>query len=87
MEKRKRPLADKLSLPPELASKVPRTTISGGSRVYIENHGGLKTYTQSCVEVKTRDGLLRVSGDDLELLAMTATDIVVGGLVVSVELC
>lgn len=87
MEKRKRPLADRLSLPPELMPGVPRTTLSGGSRVYIENHGGLKTYTQNCVEVKTRDGLLRVSGDNLELLAMTPTDIVVGGLVVSVEIC
>ncbi len=86
-EKSKRPLTDRLSLPAELVSEVPRTTLSGGSQVYVENHGGLKTYTRQCIEVKTRDGILRVIGDDLELAAMTKTDIVIRGFVVSVENC
>ena len=84
---RKRPLADKLALPVEIVSGVPRTTISGGSEVLIENHVGLKVYTRQCIEVRTRDGILRVSGDDLELTAMTRTEIVVRGFVVAVENC
>jgi hypothetical protein len=35
--------------------------------------------------VRTRDGIVRVGGDELELAAMTKTDIVIRGLVVSVE--
>ncbi len=53
--------------------------------VYIENHAGLKTYTRSCIELKSRDGLVRVAGDELELAAMTKTEIVIRGFVVSVE--
>lgn len=86
-EGRKRPLTDRFSLPAEIVPGVPRTTLSGGSKVYVENHNGLKTYTRQCIEVKTRDGILRVSGDDLELSAMTREDIVIRGFVVSVELC
>ena len=82
---RKRPLTDILFLPAELVPGVPRTTISGSSEVYVENHAGLKTYTQSCIEVKMRDGILRISGDELFLASMTKTEIVVRGLIVAVE--
>ena len=86
-EGRKRPLTDRFLLPAQVVPGVPRTTMSGGSQVLVENHAGLKTYTRQCIEVKTRDGILRVAGDELELAAMTKTDIVIRGFVVSVELC
>lgn len=84
---RKRPLTDRFLLPAQVVPGVPRTTLSGGSQVLVENHKGLKTYTRRCIEVKTRDGILRVTGDDLELAAMTKTDIVIRGFVISVEFC
>ncbi len=84
-EGRKRPVMDRLSLPAEILPGVPRITMSGGSEVYIENHAGLKTYTRNCIELKSRDGIVRVAGDELELAAMTKTEMVIRGLVVSVE--
>lgn len=83
--KKKRPITERFSLPAELMPGVPRTTMSGGSEVYVENYAGLKTYTRSCIEIKTRDGLLRIGGDELELTAMTKNEIIIRGLVVSVE--
>lgn len=79
--------AEKLLLPAELIPNVPRTTIHGNSYVCIENHGGIKTYTKSRIEVKIKDGVLRVEGDGLELGAMTPEEIVITGMVVSVEFC
>lgn len=82
---RRRPLTDQLSLPAEIMPGAARTTLSGGSEVYVENHAGLKSYSRNCIEVKTRGGILRICGDELELAAMTKTDIVIQGFVISVE--
>ncbi len=85
-KKRARPLMDKLGLPAQILPREPKITICG-SRVLIENHGGIMTYTKERIEVRSRSGFVRINGDGLQLAAMTLTDIVVRGLIISVELC
>ncbi|MBP8640978.1 MAG: sporulation protein [Oscillospiraceae bacterium] len=84
---RKRPVTELFNLPAEIVPGVPRLTMSGGSQVLVENHGGLKSYTRECIEIRGRNMLLQIRGEDLELTAMTKTDIVIRGIVVAVELC
>ena len=84
---RKRPVTELLNLPAELVPGVPRLTMSGGSEVLIENHGGLKSYSDDCIEVRGRNMLLQIRGEDLELATMTKTDIIIRGIIVAVELC
>jgi len=84
---RKRPVTELFDLPAEILPKVPRLTLSGGSEVLIENHGGLKNYSRDCIEVRGRTNLMQIHGEDLELVAMTKTDIVIRGIIVAVELC
>ena len=84
---RKRPVTELFSLPAELVPGVPRLTMSGGSEVLVENHGGLKSYSGDCIEVRGRNMLMQIRGEDLELAAMTKTDIIIRGIIVAVELC
>lgn len=84
---RKRTFAERFQIPAELVPGVPRVTMSGGSEVQVENHGGLKSYSHECVEVRGRNLLLQIRGDDLELVAMTRSDIVIRGIIVAVEFC
>lgn len=84
---RKRPITEFLNLPAELVPGVPRLTMSGGSEVLIENHGGLKSYTNECIEVRGRNMLVQIRGEDLELAMMTKTEIIIRGIIVAVELC
>lgn len=86
-QKRIRSITDRLSLPAEILPGVPRVTMSGGSEVLVENHAGLRSYSQSCIEVRGRNGFLRISGDGLELAAMSKTDIVIRGIIASAEFC
>lgn len=85
-EKSSRPVTDKLKLPAHLIPARAKVTLCG-SEVIIENHGGIMTYTGQCVEVRTKDGFLRINGDELRLAAMTLTEIIIWGLIVSVEQC
>lgn len=84
---RKRPITELLDLPSEVVPGVPRLTMSGGSEVLVENHGGLRSYTRDLIEVRGRNMILQIRGEDLELAAMTKTDIVIRGIIVAVELC
>lgn len=84
---RKRPITERCRLPAELVPGVPRVTLSGASEAQIENHGGLKSYTQDLIEIKGRNILLQIRGEDLELTAMTKTELVIRGIIVAVEFC
>lgn len=84
---RKRPVTEIFDLPAELMPGVPKLTLEGGSEVLVENHGGLKSYTPDCIEVRGGNLLLQIRGEDLELAAMTKTEIVIRGIIVAVELC
>ena len=84
---RRRPVTDVFRLPAELVTGVPKLTLSGGSKVLIENHGGLKSYSRDLIEVRGRDLLLQIRGQDLELAAMTKTELVLRGIIVAIELC
>jgi len=84
---KKRPVTEIFDLPAELMPGVPKLTLSGGSEVLIENHGGLKSYSRDLIEVRGRNALMQIRGEDLELAAMTKNDIVIQGIIVAVELC
>ena len=84
---RKRSITKLLDLPAEVLPGVPRLTMSGGSEVLVENHGGLRSYTSDLIEVRGRNMLIQIRGEDLELAAMTKTDIIIRGIIVAVELC
>jgi len=84
---RKRPVTDVFRLPAELVPSVPKLTLSGGSEALIENHGGLKSYSRDLIEVRGRNLLLQIRGEDLELAAMTKTELVLRGIIVAIELC
>ena len=84
---RRRPVTDFFRLPAELVPGVPKLTLSGGSEALIENHGGLKSYSRDLIEVRGRNLLLQIHGEDLELAAMTKTELVLRGIIVAIELC
>jgi sporulation protein YqfC len=85
--RKKRPVTEIFDLPAELIPGVPKLTLSGGSEVLIENHGGLKSYSRDLIEVRGRNALMQIRGEDLELAAMTKNDIVIRGIIVAFELC
>ena len=50
-----------------------------------EHHTGLLAYTEEQIDANTPAGVLRVRGERLTLLAMTAGELRIGGRIDSVE--
>ena len=77
--------AEMFDLPGEVVAGVARIEITGGREIIIENHGGILEYGPTEIDVNSSGAILRIQGDGLEIRAMTATELSIRGLVLSVE--
>ena len=65
---------------------VPIVEMTGDRRVLIENHCGVKGYSCSCVCVGVPFGCVVVEGSNLEISQMSASKLVITGVICSVRL-
>lgn len=79
-------LSDTLSVPPETLRAVPLIRLHGGYCILIENHRGMIAYDPASVCIKTKTGMLRVSGERLCISCMTQKTLELRGCIQKVEL-
>ena len=56
-----------------------------GGVLAAEHHTGLLAYTEEQIDANTSSGVLRVRGERLTLMAMTAGELRIGGKIASIE--
>ena len=71
--------ANVLDMPVESVAGVPRIELVGDGELRIENHRGILTY--GCEEIHVGGGSLvvKITGADLELRAMSALELLITG--------
>lgn len=77
--------AEMFDLPGEVVAGVARIEITGGREILIENHAGILEYGPSEIDVNSSGVIIRIRGDELEIRAMTQSELSIRGLVLSVE--
>ena len=78
-------VAELFDLPADVVAGLPRLEMVGSRQLYLEHHTGLLAYTEEQIDANTAAGVLRVRGDRLTLLAMTAEELRIGGRIDAVE--
>ncbi len=78
-------VAELFDLPADIVAGLPRLEMVGGRQLYLEHHTGLLAYTENQIDANTSAGVLRVKGERLTLMAMTAGELRIGGRIASVE--
>lgn len=73
-------------LPGEVLPGLPLVEIAGDSRVLVENHSGVTSYSCAEIRVKVRFGLLCICGNSLRLAKMTRNQLVITGRIDSISL-
>ena len=91
MQKRKlsqvgREAVERLNLPPEVAAGVPQLELYGNRQIYISGHRGLISYSTEDVAIAGGSLTVRVTGKDLQLAAMTDSELRLTGFIKQVEL-
>ena len=78
-------VAELFDLSADIVAGLPRLEMVGDRQLYLERHTGILTYSETRIDVNTADGVLRVTGEGLSLLAMTGEEVRIGGRVAAVE--
>jgi sporulation protein YqfC len=68
-----------MELPEDTALDLPRITLSGDSKVILENHKGIVEYNDKRARIKTTLGVIRIEGAGLELKNINSEDIFIMG--------
>ncbi len=77
--------AELFDLPADVVAGLPRLEMVGSRQLYLEHHTGLLAYTEEQIDANTSAGVLRIRGKGLNLMAMTAGELRIGGRIESVE--
>ena len=77
-------VAELFDLPADVVAGLPRLEMVGSRQLYLEHHAGILAYSEEQIDVNTSAGALRVRGEGLSLLAMTAEELRIGGRVAAV---
>lgn len=77
--------AELFDLPADVVAGLPRLELVGDRELYLEGHRGLLAYSDTQIDANTGFGILRIRGEGLTLLAMTAEELRIGGRIAAVE--
>jgi len=75
-----------LDLPADALAGLPRLELVGDNELRIENHRGILAYGHEEIHVSGGVFLLKITGCDLELRAMTGLELLITGHIQNIQL-
>ncbi len=78
-------VAELFELPSEVVLDLPRLVLTGTEQLLVENHRGLQAYSRSEICLQTSLGVLRVSGEELDIKLITQDQVNIDGRIGKVE--
>ena len=79
-------VAELSDLPADIVAGLPHLEMVGGRQLYLERHTGILGYSQEQIDVNTVSGVLRIKGEKLTIVAMSAEELRIGGEIATIEL-
>jgi sporulation protein YqfC len=76
---------DAFDLPGEVLAGMPKLTVTGNRRLHVECHKGIVEYDGSLIAVNGGAVLLKIRGEGLEIISMSAEEILIRGLFTAIE--
>lgn len=86
MHKRVNRLTQILDMPRELDKTQTKVTIISFDVILIENYKGIMEYEEFFVKINTEIGIININGFNLKLEQMTNDDVLVKGIINSIDL-
>ena len=81
----KNQITSNADLPKDVLLGVPIITITGKQEVLLENHRGIIEYTSLLIRVQTKNGQVRITGNQLRIIYYTNDELKIGGRIECVE--
>lgn len=78
--------AELFDLPADALAGVPRLELTGDRELRMENHKGILAYGSEEIHVSAGSFLVKISGQELELRAMTGLELLITGKIEHIQL-
>lgn len=78
-------VTDTLGLPGEVLFNIPKLVLTGNRTLLIENYKGIMEYDPLRIRISTGSGVIRISGKNLTIKHITSEDILIEGLISSID--
>lgn len=78
-------LINTFALPSDVILELPRITVIGQIHVYIENHQGLATYSDTELRLRINKGYVQIKGNSFVLKMMLPEEILLEGTITEIK--
>ena len=78
--------AQTFDLPADVVAGMPRIELTGDRELRMENHKGILAYGKEEIHISGGKLIVRITGSELELRAMNASELLITGRIAAVEL-
>lgn len=79
-------ISEKLELPMDISLDLPRIIIIGNKELNIINHKGIIQYTVHTIRINSKIGVIKITGESMEIKNILSDEIVITGIVENVEI-
>lgn len=80
-------IAQKLNIPEDISDGLPIVTVTGKCEVYVENYRGIIEYENNCIKLQTKVCRICITGQNLEIVYYTNTDMKITGQLENILYC
>lgn len=85
LERNKESKLEKLDIPKDIVLSFPKIEIIGRNEIRVENHKGIIIFDKQEIKLKTKVGVLKILGDNFNLLFMGGETLIIEGDLKSLE--
>ena len=78
--------AETFDLPADALAGLPKVELVGDGELRVENHKGILAYGREEIHISGGIYLIKISGQDLELRAMTGIELLITGKIAQIVL-
>lgn len=78
--------AEVFDLPADVVAGLPRVELTGSRELRMENHKGILAYGDREIHISGGKLVVKVRGEHLELKAMNASELLITGTILGVDL-
>lgn len=82
----KKDIMNALDLPLDVALDLPKITLIGNLKLDITNHKGIIEYKKEIIRINTKIGVLKITGDSLEIKNIFIEEINIDGNIEKIEI-
>lgn len=78
-------LARLFEIPGDVYGNRPKVTAIGRGEVLIENFRGIMDFQNGMIRINTNNGVIKVTGDGLNIREITNEEIIIGGKISNID--